>query len=407
MLTAVQINQTEPTGKAFRLYDAHGLYLQCAKNFDHKKGRSWRFKYQFNNKEKLLTIGGYPQIGLKEARRLRDEARLMVNNGICPATAKAKRKQAEDAPEPVGKTFRESALLWCDYKALPGTKNHWKESHKKNVIRELESNVFGVIGGRVVHTILSDDIDAVLQPIEERGAYELLAKTINRIDSIFRYGVFKKWCDNNPAYGRSEFIPKSRTEHMAYVAEAELPAFLRDLESYDGYIITKMAIKFVLLTHARTNEVRFATWSEIDFDKRQWYLSEERMKRDTAQTIPLSRQAVELLSELYKLTGNYEYLFTSLWGRDTSKPISENGMLSTVKAIGWQGRATVHGLRSTYSTIANETLKFRHDAIEADLSHKVKDPIRGSYNHATYLEERTENIQAWADYLEKISGGVT
>ena len=190
---------------------------------------------------------------------------------------------------------------------------------------------------------------------------------------------------------------------MKHLEEKDLPLFLHELDKYQGNFVCKSAVWFVLYTHARTNEIRFAEWSDIDFDLKQWNIPAEKMKMGVSQTIPLSRQAIAILESLKPITGNYKYIFASTIS--LSKPISENGMLSVIYNMGYKGKTTIHGLRGTYSTIANETLKFRRDAIEAALAHKVNDPVRESYCHATYLEERTVNAQVWADYLDQLKQG--
>jgi len=161
--------------------------------------------------------------------------------------------------------------------------------------------------------------------------------------------------------------------------------------------VCKSAVEFTLLTHVRTDEIRFAEWEEIDLKNGYWSIPAERMKINISQTIPLSMQAIEILERLKLITGQRKYVFASLVS--SGKPISENGMLSVIYRMGYKGKATVHGFRGTYSTIANEVLKFRPDVVEASLAHKVKDPVRGAYNHATYLEERKVNAQVWADFI--------
>lgn len=404
-LTEVTIKNTSAKGKPFKLYDANGLYLHFSKAFDNHKGRVWRYRYRFNGKEKSLTIGRYPLISLKDARLKRDKAYLLISEGVDPSQAKQDRKQAQKKLEdvPVGKTFKEVAYAWGEFKAKPNTKRSWKYSHKKAVLNSLEREVLPVIGDRVIHTITRKDIDAVISPIQERGALEVASRSLHRMDSIFRYGMYKEWCDINPALGRGEFLEKQQVKHMSHIDEKGLPAFLNTLENYQGNFVCKSAVKFVLLTHVRTNELRFACWDEIDFEARQWHIPAEKMKMNISQTIPLSKQAIEVLEALRPITGTSRYIFASIISM--SKPISENGMLSVIYNMNYKGVTTIHGLRGTFSTIANETLKFRRDVIEASLAHKVADPVRGAYNHATYLEERKVNAQLWADYLDRMQNG--
>jgi len=412
-LSDVKIRNAKTKKKSYKLYDGEGLFLHML----HSGGKVWRYKYQFNDKERLLTIGKYKQgnsgigFSLQDARKERAKAYSLIISGFDPAQEKKKRKALqkeqeliENPPEPTGKTFKEVVYIWADYRALPKTKRSWKQSHKRAVLKSLEREVIPVIGDRIIHTLTSDDIDAVTDPIQERGTLEVLSRTLNRIDSIFRYAIFNKWCEHNPASGRGEYLAKGKVKHMNFLEEKDLPKFLHDLDAYQGNIICKSAVELVLLTHVRTKELRFAEWAEIDFDNKLWHIPAHRMKMDVSQTIPLPSQAIELLEKLKPITGESKYIFASL--QAMSKPISENGMLSVIYNMGWKGKTTIHGLaRSTFSTIANEKLKFRPDVIEATLAHKVKDPVRGAYNHATYLDERIDDAQTWADYLDRIKKG--
>jgi len=389
-LTDLKSKTAKPKTKPYKLFDAEGLYLYVPPT-----GRKvWRFKYRFNGKECLITIGKFPNKKLKDARRARNEYLLMLDNGENPAEIKRLKKNPE------GMKFIEVAHEWVNFKSIPDTKRCWKSSHTKAVLRSLENEVFPMIGSRVISTLSPYDVDYIIDPIVKRGALEVAERVLSRVNAVFRYGIHKGYCSENPALGKNEYLPARKVQHMAHLSHKELPQFLEDLENYVGDIVCKSAVQFTLLTHARTDEIRFAEWEEIDLEKAYWSIPAERMKMNIAQTIPLSTQAVEILERLKFITGQSKYIFASLVG--TGKPISENGMLSVIYRMGYKGKATVHGFRGTYSTIANEVLKFRPDAIEASLAHKVKDPVRGAYNHATYLDERKTHIQQWADYLDSI-----
>lgn len=393
------VKNAKPREKPYRIHDGGGLYLYVTpiKKDPTKAGKSWQYRYKFNNKPKTLTLGKYPLLTLKGARNLRDEAESLLAKGIDPSIEKKNRKK------PTGKTFKEVALSWANFKSLPNTKRSWKPTHKKDVIKSLEINVFPVIGEMVITTITIDDIERVLDPISNRGALDVLNRVLGRIEAIFRYGKVKRWCTHNPAEGLREVQPIRKTQHMKYIKREDLQNFLIDLDNYQGDYVCKSAVKFVLLTHLRTKEIRGLEWEFIDFEKRLINIPARVMKMDIPQTVPLSNQALELLESLKPITGSSKYVFASLI--KMSQPISENGMLSVIYRMGYKGKTTVHGLRSTFSTIANEILRFRPDAIEAALAHKVVDPVRAAYCHATYLEERTENIQEWADFLDEERAG--
>lgn len=336
-LTDIKIKNSKTKKKSYNRYDSDGLYLHML----HSGGKVWCYKYTYNQKEKLFTIGKYPAISLKTARELRAKAYLLLKQDIDPAQHKKdtrevqRQKDAENAP-PTGKTFREVAFAWTDFRSLPDTKRCWKEEHKRAVIKSLEREVLPIIGDRIIHTLTSDDIDTVTNPIQERGALEVLGRTMNRIDSIFRYGIFKKWCDSNPASGRGEYLAKRKIKHMNFINEKNLSVFLNDLENYRGNIICRSAVEFILLTHVRTKKLRFTEWSEIDHDAKLWNIPASRMKMDVAQTVPLSKQAIEILEMLKPITGDSKYVFASLMAM--GKPISENGMLSVIYNMSWKGK---------------------------------------------------------------------
>lgn len=394
-LTNIKIQNAKPRDKPYKMFDSGGLFLFVLKSGN----KVWRFKFHFNKKEQLIVIGSYPAISLADARKKRDEYRILLAEGVNPAEAKKQKKN------PVGKTFKEVAIEWIEFKSIPDTKRCWKPTHLDAVLKSLEKEVFLTIGDKVISTITVDDIDLIIDPIVRRGALDVAERALSRISAVFRYALHKGYASNNPALGKNEFMPSRKVQHMAHLSLDQLPMFLFDLENYQGDFVCKSAVRFTLLTHVRTNEIRFSEWEEIDLDNALWSIPAERMKMNIAQTVPLSTQAVEILQGLKPITGRSKFVFASLLG--TGKPISENGMLSVIYRMGYKGKTTVHGFRGTFSTIANEKLKFRPDVVEASLAHKVKDPVREAYNHATYLEERKANSQVWADYLDQLKKGET
>lgn len=392
-LTDLKIRNAKPKSKPYKLFDTGGLFLYIPKSGK----KVWRWKYKYNLKEKLIVIGGYPVISLADARAKRDQFKLLLVEGVNPADAKKQQKN------PPGKTFSEVAIEWIEFKSIPDTKRCWKPVHKEAVLKSLQREVFKTIGDKVITTVTSDDIDLIISPIVNRGALEVSERALSRINAVFRYALHKRYAETNPALGKNEFLPSRKVKHMAHLSLDQLPKFLWDLESYQGDFVCKSAVMFTMLTHVRTDEIRFTEWEEIDLENALWSIPPERMKMNISQTVPLSTQSVEILQSLKPITGRSKYVFASLVG--TGKPISENGMLSVIYRMGYKGKTTVHGFRGTFSTIANEVLKFRPDVIEASLAHKVKDPVRDAYNHATYLDERIVNAQLWADYLGKLRDG--
>ncbi|HFC93542.1 MAG TPA: DUF4102 domain-containing protein [Leucothrix mucor] len=398
-LTAKAVDQAQSTGKQRKLYDGDGLYLIISPT----GYKSWRYKYHINKKEKSLTIGKYPTIGLKKARELRNDAYLKLQGGVDPAQDKQNKKQDLLKKLDKGKTFKEVTIEWINFKKLPNTKRNWKPETARLNLKALDINVFSIFGDKKIHLVTTHDIDQVIATLQERGAIEVANRTLKKIEAVFRFGIYKKWCAENPALGRGEFLETRKVKHHKHLLEKDVGAFLRDLDNYAGNFVCKSALAFVVVTYLRTKEVRKAKWEEIDFKNNQWNIPADRMKMGISQTVPLCTQAIEILESVKAITGNSQYIFASLTAM--SKPISENGMLSVLYNMGYKGKTTVHGFRGTFSTIANESLRFRRDVIEASLGHKVDDPVREAYCHATYLEERTKNMQLYADYLDNLRTG--
>ncbi len=167
----------------------------------------------------------------------------------------------------------------------------------------------------------------------------------------------------------------------------------------------RCALRFTALTFARPGEIRKAEWNEIDFEDAVWRIPAERMKMRREHLVPLSRQALCVLRELHPLTGSGRFLFP---GRTATRPMSENAITAALRYMGYEsGQMTAHGFRTMASTLLNEQ-GWSSDAIERQLAHAERDEVRGAYNRAEYLTDRSEMMQKWADYLDRLlAGGAT
>jgi integrase len=201
----------------------------------------------------------------------------------------------------------------------------------------------------------------------------------------------------NPVADLRGALKTPSRKHYANLKEAELPEFLNKLDLYDGDVQTKLALKLLLLTFVRTTELRGAEWKEINFDSAEWRIPAERMKMRNLHIVPLSRQAVAILKELQKISGNRQYVFPNQHKPATY--MSENTMLYALYRMGYHSRTTGHGFRATASTILNEQ-GFPPDVIERQLAHAERNKVRAAYNHAQYLPDRRKMMQDWADYLD-------
>jgi integrase len=394
MLTALKARQAKPEKKAYKLTDGHGLYLHVMPNGT----KAWRYRYRFAGKETVLTLGFYPEMTLEEARNKRTEARNMLREGKNPTHERKQekheqRKAAEVATTGHANSFERVTLEWIEQQ-----RERWSRDHANAVLATLRADAFPVLGELSVDSIEPPQMLQVIRAIEKR-ALEIASKVLQRITAVFRYAVQTGKATYNPASEMRGVLKTRKVKHRAALEAEELPEFLDKLSQGDLHPTTKLALQFVILTATRSGEVRGATWDEIDLEKKLWRIPAARMKMDTPHTVPLSSQAIAILERIGKLFGNDGLIFPGI--RDHSKELSENTLLYALYRLGYHSRATVHGFRATFSTIANE-LGFNGDVIEKALAHEERNRVRAAYHRSEYLEQRRELLQWWADYLDAL-----
>ncbi len=386
MLTDTLIRKAKAPAKPTKLADERGLYLLLTP----AGGRLWRFKFRYAGKEKLLAIGGYPDVSLAHAREARDEARKILAQGVDPSAKRQKDKR--DKARAHANDFEALAREW-----LANVKPKWSAVYHADTLTRFESYVFPDIGHRPVGEVVAPELLVVLRKIEARGTVETAHKVARACGQVFRYGVVTGRCDRNPAADlRGALKARPKPKHMAALPASELPDFLRKIDGYDGELQTKLALRLLALTFVRTNELRSATWAEIDLDKAEWTIPGERMKTKAPHHVPLSRQAVEAFRTLQEMNGKWPWVFV---GRAPTKPMSKNTALFALYRLGYHSRMTGHGFRAMASTALNE-MGYRPDVIERQLAHVEKNAVRAAYHRSQYLEERKTMMQAWADLLD-------
>lgn len=393
MLTAQEIRNAKPADKAYKLYDRDGLYLFVAPT----GGKLWRGKYRVDGKEKTLSIGPYPRVGLAEARGKWADARKLDD----PSATKRAEKQSAGSKAP---TFLEVAEEWYSRQS-PG----WARTHAYQVWRTLEMDIFPALGSRPVDEIQPREIMALIETIEDRGSGEVAARVLQRVRSVFSRAVALGYRDINPAGELHRHLkPRQKGQQIALAVE-ELPTFLHALENYDGDAATRLGLRLLILTLARTNEIREAKWSEFDLERSVWTVQGERMKNRREHRVPLSRQVLDTLKELRKATGHSQWLMP---GRHEDKPVSQNTMLYAVYRMGFHKRATVHGFRALGSTVLNEAVvdiqgqkqrMWSVDAVERALAHVEQNKVKGAYDRGDRFEERALMMQWWADHLDEVA----
>jgi integrase len=390
LLTDTKIRKAKTPTKPTKMMDGRGLFLLLTPS----GGRWWRFRYAFAGKEKLLSLGTYPEVSLKAAREARDDARKLVAKGTDPSAARQEEKRA--LREAAANDFETVAREW-----LETVKARWVPVYHADTLKRFKAFVFPAIGRDPIASVTAPGLLALLRKIEARGTLVTAHKVLHACGQVFRYGLATGRCERNPAVdlrGALKALP--RPKHMAALSASDLPVFLQKIEDYDGEVQTKLALRLLALTFVRTNELRGAAWTEIDLDKGEWTIPAERMKSKEPHHVPLSRQAVEAFETLGQLNGKLPWVFA---GRAPSQPMSKNTVLFALYRMGYHSRMTGHGFRALASTTLNE-MGFRPDVIERQLAHTERNAVRAAYHRSQYLEERTTMMQQWADYLDSQKG---
>ncbi|HHN8521644.1 TPA: tyrosine-type recombinase/integrase, partial [Klebsiella quasipneumoniae] len=387
-LTARQVDTSKPKDKPYKLSDGGGLYLLVNPN----GSRYWRLKYRIAGKEKLLALGVYPDITLAEARQKRADAKKVLAAGGDPGQEKQEEKQAKE--QAVANSFERLAMEWHSHKSTS-----WSEGYAEHLLMYLKKDIFPFIGQKAITDISQVEMLNVLRKMEQRGVLDKLKKTRQACRQIFTYAIITGRAEHNPVSDLAGALKSPKQQHYPHLLVDQIPDFLRALSEYSGSTITRNATRLLMLTGLRTIELRASEWVDIDFDKGVWNVPAERMKMRRPHLVPISTQVRELLEEIHQLTGRGKYVFP---GRnDAGKPMSEASINQVIKRIGYDGKATGHGFRHTMSTILHEQ-GYNTAWIETQLAHVDKNSIRGTYNHAQYLDGRREMLQWYADYMQAL-----
>lgn len=406
-LTDTAIRNAKPGPKPRKLYDERGLYLLLNPN----GSRWWRFKYRFGGKEKLLSLGTYPEVPLgspkrqpgeapspiKGARELREEARALVQAGIDPSAYRKAETAAKEAA--ATNSFEAVAREW--HAAM---RSKWTDGHADTIMDRLQRDAFPWIGAQPVAGITPPELLKLLRRIASRGALETAHRVGQVCSQVFRYAIATGRAERDPYPDLRGALPPTKQTHLASITEPKrIGELLRALHGYSGHFPTLCALKLAPLVFVRPGELRAAEWSEFDLDAAEWRIPAARMKAGDVHLVPLSAQAVAILRELRPLTGSGRFVFPSV--RSAQRPMSENTVTGALRRLGYpSGEMTGHGFRSMASTLLNEQ-GWHRDAIERQLAHGERNKVRAAYNYAEHLPERRKMMQAWADYLDGLRNG--
>jgi len=391
-LSAQQLkNAKADAQRTLKLFDGGGLFLEITPS----NSRRWRLKYRFAGKEKLLSLGLFPLISLKDARQKRDDAKRLLSNGIDPSA----QRKAEKATvtEQARNSFEAVALEW-----LEQTRGTWKPTHTKTIELRLNNDVFPFVGKRPIAALTPPDLLAVLRRIEGREAIETAHRVRTNFGQIFRYAISTGRIESDPSRDLRGALRPVKVQHLPAVTDPKrLGEVLRMMDGYVGGPIVKAALNLAPLVFVRPGELRMAEWAGIDFDKAEWrYVAS---KTNTEHIVPLANQSLSILKEIHPLTGAGQYVFPS--PRTRLRPMSENAILAALRSLGIPKEEMCgHGFRATARTMLDEILKVPQHLIEHQLAHSVKDSLGRAYNRTTHLAERKEMMQRWADYLDELKG---
>jgi integrase len=388
-LTDTAVKNAKSDGKTVKMFDERGLYLELSPS----GGKWWRLKYRFDNKEKRLSLGVYPDVRLKNARDRRDKARKLLANGIDPSENRKTQKAVH--ADRAANSFEVVAREWFAKYAKT-----WAASHSERVVRLFERDIFPWIGGRPVADVTAPEILTVMRRIEARGALETAHRALGNCGQVFRYAVATGRAMRNPSGDLRGALSPVKKSHFAAATEPKQVAdILRAMDGYEGTLTVRCALRLAPLVFVRPGELRKAEWEDIDLDAAEWRYTVT--KTNTPHIVPLSRQAVEILREIHPLTGHGRFVFTG--ARSNTRSMSDNAILAAMRRMGIdKDEMSGHGFRAVARTILDEVLGVRPDFIEHQLAHAVRDPNGRAYNRTAHLPERRMMMQQWANYLDKL-----
>lgn len=391
-LNDTAIRNAKPGEKPIKMFDERGLFLIVTP----AGGKWWRLRYNFAGKEKLLSLGTYPDVGLKDARTKRDEARKLLAQEIDPGEHRKATKAAK--AERSANSFEVICREWLDSrKANVGAPQHTR------ALARMEKDVFPWLGAKPIVEITGPDVLKVLRRIDERGARYSAHRVRSEISRAFRYAIATGRAERDPCPDLQGAIPPANGKHFAaLVTPKEAGELLRAIDGFKGTFVVQCALRLAPLLFVRPGELRKAEWASIDFDRADWrYLV---TKTKTEHLVPLATQVLEILKDLHALTGHGRYVFP---GRDPQKPMSEAAINAALRRMGYDTKTEItgHGFRAMARTILHEELHQKPEVIEHQLAHSVPDVLGTAYNRTKFLKERKAMMQLWADYLDKLKAG--
>lgn len=398
-LTAITVRAAKATDKPLKLSDEKGLFLEVRPG----GGKWWRLRYRHAGREKMLSLGVYPEVSLADARERRDEARRLLASGIDPSAA----RKAERAAQAGAETFEAIAREWFETR-----REGWSAGYADKVIRRLELDVFPRIGNEPISAISPPALLAVLRRIEARGVVETAHRALESCSQVFRFAIASGRAQSDPGRDLKGVLRQPEPVHFPAITRPDrLAELLRAIDGYRGTYVVRAALQLMPMLLVRPGELRFAEWSEIDLEGAVWTIPAKRMKRPKRgklhgepHIVPLAVQAVAVLRDLHSVTGRGALVFPG--GRGPDRPMSDNTVNAALRTLGFPAdEVTGHGFRATARTLLQERLGIDGDVIEAQLAHTVRGSLGRAYNRTEFQAQRVTMMQTWADYLQRLRMG--
>ena len=399
-LTATQIKTAKAKEKDYKLFDGGGLFLLVTKN----GGKRWRLKYRFNNKEKVIALGTYPSLSLKDARAKREEYKSLIANDIDPnEQKKQKKEEIQKVEKKKENTFYKVSQEWHE-----NYQTEVSENYHIKLNRALENYVYKYMKDKPIEDVTRLNLIEILKILKERDLQDTASRVFMIINKIYKYAVTLEYVPHNIVADieQKNILGKREKKHYpTFTKEKDIKGLLLAIDEYSGDYTTKMALKMLPYVFVRSYNIRHCEWNEIDVVNKEWIIPASKMKTKIEFILPLPNQVIEILEEVKQFTGNGQYVFPSFRAKD--KPMSDNTLIGALRRMGYTKEEFVpHSFRAMFSTIAYENMEehgYSGEVIEALLSHKESNKVKEAYNRASYKKSMRELIEWYATYINNLS----
>ncbi|MBU3015662.1 integrase arm-type DNA-binding domain-containing protein [Poseidonibacter lekithochrous] len=398
-LTATQVKTAKAKEKDYKLFDGGGLFLLVAKT----GGKRWRLKYRFNNKEKVIALGTYPSLSLKDVRAKREELKSLIAKDIDPnEQKKQKKEEIQKVEKKKENTFYKVSQEWHE-----NYQTEVSENYHIKLGRALENYVYKYMKDKPIEDVTRLDLIEILKILKERDLQDTASRVFMIINKIYKYAVTLEYVPHNIVADieQKNILGKREKKHYpTFTKEKDIKGLLLAIDEYSGDYTTKMALKMLPYVFVRSYNIRHCEWFEIDLVKKEWIIPASKMKTKIEFILPLPNQVIEILEEVKQFTGNGQYVFPSFRAKD--KPMSDNTLIGALRRMGYTKEEFVpHSFRAMFSTIAYENMEehgYSGEVIEALLSHKESNKVKEAYNRASYKDSMRSLIKWYANYLKNL-----